>query len=68
MKSRVCTLEAYSADTASGLWALLGGNKLTESLPTKQEMAQTYAMAVVAFWVVGGITLYLVSQFSKSKK
>jgi hypothetical protein len=40
-------------------------DKVTSALPTKQEAVQGYLGAVVAFWVVGGITLYIVNRLSK---
>jgi len=57
---------AFAADD-SGQTSLLGSlfSPVTSQLPTKQESVTYYIEAVIAFWVVGGITLYLVNQFSK---
>ena len=51
----------------SPLLSLLGvdSTQLASQLPTKQEMAIVYAEAIITFWLVGGLTLYLVNKLSK---
>jgi hypothetical protein len=57
-----------SATSPSSLMSLLTGSvsqSVASELPSTQTMVMTYMEAIVAFWVIGGITLYLVNQFSR---
>jgi len=74
-------LKKFGADASAGvpvtsgfdLASILGtGNitssltsSLTSQLPSATTIVETYLEAIVAFWVVGGITLYLVNHASK---
>lgn len=40
---------------------------ISDSLPTKQEAIQGYMGAVLAFWLIGGIALYIVIKATKSR-
>jgi hypothetical protein len=50
---------------------ILGGitgsvkSSVASSLPTKTEAAQATGAAIVAFWIVGGITLFIVAKLLK---
>jgi len=50
------------------LFSGLTGNlsdQLTSALPSQQTVAETYLAAAVTFWIIGGITLYLVVKAAK---
>lgn len=38
---------------------------LASELPSQQQIITDYLGAVVAFWIIGGITLYAVNKLSK---
>lgn len=73
MRNGTYLVQSFNATTdpvaapASGLLSNLlfgsgGVSSLTDSLPSKQDVAVSYLEAIVAFWVIGGITLYLIKK------
>ena len=53
-------LEALLSGLGQGV-----GATVSPSLPSTQDVATAYIGAVVTFWVVGGVTLYVMYQLIK---
>lgn len=55
--------DSAPANPLAGLVSGLTGGlqqQITSALPSQTQIAGTYLAATVTFWVIGGITLYLI--------
>jgi hypothetical protein len=54
-----------SISQVSGVASQAATQQLVSQLPSTQTMVTGYMGAIIAFWIVGGITLVLVNKFSR---